>query len=102
MADYIKREDALAAQNKSMNLNEMRERLKCLPAADVAEVRHGRWIWDDNGMDWGLGAWKCSVCHSRPETWWEAAKGNPYRCSGSHYCPNCGAKMTEDYHEQKE
>lgn len=38
MDEYIEREDALAAQNKSMNLKEMRERLKCLPAADVVEI----------------------------------------------------------------
>lgn len=35
MAEYIEREAALSAQNKSMNLNEMRERLKRIPAADV-------------------------------------------------------------------
>lgn len=38
MDDYIKREAALSAQNKSMNLAEMRERLKRIPAADVVEV----------------------------------------------------------------
>ncbi len=67
--------------------------LGAIPAAHVVEVRHGRWAWDENGMDWGLGAWKCSECHRKPETWWEADKGNPYRCAGSRYCNNCGAKM---------
>lgn len=38
MSDYISREAALSAQNKSMNLNEMRERLKRIPAADVRPV----------------------------------------------------------------
>lgn len=38
MNDYISREAALSAQNKSMNLNEMRERLKRIPAADVRPV----------------------------------------------------------------
>lgn len=38
MPEYIEREKALSAQNKSMNLNEMRERLKRIPAADVREV----------------------------------------------------------------
>lgn len=38
MKEYIEREKALDAQNKSMNLNEMRERLKRIPAADVREV----------------------------------------------------------------
>ncbi len=38
MADYIDREAALSAQNKSMNLNEMRARLQRIPAADVIPV----------------------------------------------------------------
>jgi len=67
--------------------------LRNIPAADVVEVRHGKWVWDENGMDWGLGAWICSECHRKPETWWEADKGNPYRCAGSSYCNHCGAKM---------
>lgn len=71
-------------------------RLLSLPAADVMEVRHGKWIWDENGVDWGLGAWECSECHHKPETWWEVDKGNPYRCAGSKFCPNCGAKMDLD------
>ena len=38
MKEYIEREKALSAQNKSMNLNEMRERLKRIPAANVQPV----------------------------------------------------------------
>lgn len=83
MADYIKREDALVAQNKSMNLNEMRERLKCLPAADVAEVRHGRWIPVTNGR----GGSECNQCHAYAPSYQSGAEYN------SPYCPNCGAKM---------
>lgn len=74
-------------------LGVLAHRVKDIPAADVVEVRHGKWVWDENGMDWGLGAWTCSECHRKPETWWEADKGNPYRCAGSRYCNNCGAKM---------
>ena len=47
------------------------------PAADVAPVRHGRWIMHDD--EFGLTC-ECSVCHI--ET---MGDGN--------YCPNCGAKM---------
>jgi hypothetical protein len=36
--EYIEREKALSAQNKAMNLSEMRERLKRIPAADVRPV----------------------------------------------------------------
>ena len=38
MGDFISREAALDAQNKSMNLAECRKRLERLPAADVVEV----------------------------------------------------------------
>ena len=48
------------------------------PAADVAEVRHGRWIKD--GED---GPVYCSECGEEHE--WE-----DYRAS---YCDTCGAKM---------
>lgn len=53
MAEYIEREAALSAQNKSMNLAECRKRLERLPAADVAPVvRCGECEhWWDNGTD---------------------------------------------------
>lgn len=34
------------------------------PAADVAPVKHGHWIYNQDGHDWGLGAWECNLCHS--------------------------------------
>ena len=63
--------------------------------ADVRLVVRGQWEWDENGMDWGLGAWKCSECKAIPQTWWNADKANPLRCSGSRFCGNCGADMRE-------
>ena len=50
-----------------------------LPAADVAPVRHGRWIYDH----WC--EFKCSVCG-------EFSNSKPYR-GKENYCPNCGARM---------
>ena len=57
------------------------------------KLRHGKWIWDKNGMDWGIGAWRCSECRARPNTFWNTEKSNPMFKSSSRYCPNCGAKM---------
>ncbi len=55
------------------------ETLKSLPAADVAEVRHGKWI--------NHGSFEvCSVCG-------EEQYGHD---SGRYYCPHCGAKMDGD------
>lgn len=62
----------------------------CLPSADVAQVRHGRWIEEKLPMyRWGeekigeKSAWECSECHD--VGFW-----------GYNYCPNCGAKMDGD------
>lgn len=71
--------------------------LSTVPAVDVVPVVHGKWEWNPDGTDWGIGAWVCSVCNSKPETWWAAVhKLNPLCCSGSKYCSNCGAKMDGD------
>ncbi len=51
-----------------------------LPAADVAPVRHGRWLAQNDFWR------KCSECEG---TWHEQwIKGKALN-----YCPNCGAKM---------
>ena len=58
------------------------------------ERKTGEWIWDENGMDWGLGAWCCSGCRNKAETWWASDKKyNPLRCAGGRFCGNCGAYM---------
>ena len=58
------------------------------------ERKTGRWIWNPNGMDWDLGAWCCSECKFKAETWWaNDEKYNPLMCSGGTFCGNCGARM---------
>ena len=89
MSEYIKREDALGCVLGVFD----RQRIKELPAADVEEVKHGKWIWDPNGMDWGLGTWQCSECACRNNNLPMNNRINPLVFSGSKYCPNCGAKM---------
>lgn len=62
-----------------LNLRDMR-------AADVAPIRHGRWIYNEKSMV------VCSICGnvvafvSYPENKWKFG----------HYCPNCGAKMDKE------
>ena len=52
-----------------------------LPAADVAPVRHGRWLYGDY---YDIGD-VCSECD------WDSQMTHPsYR-----YCPNCGTRMDE-------
>ena len=60
-----------------------------IPAADVAEVRHGRWerVSTASGI---ISRVRCSVC----------AGTQPLTFENMPYCPTCGARMDEeDGHE---
>lgn len=67
------------------------------PAVDAVPVRHGRWLYDPDGMDFNLGAWVCSECKAKNDNLGGSKRSskriNPYLFVGSRYCPNCGAKM---------
>ena len=54
-------------------LESYQDKIKTIPAANVAEVRHGEWINHNTYVE-------CSLCGAMPY--------NP-----STYCPECGAKM---------
>ena len=72
-----------------------RDALSAVPAADVAEVRHGRWIPSDMGGGEPDEAYICSEC-GEP---WTLIDGNPAE-NNMRYCPNCGARMDkEDEHD---
>ena len=65
------------------------------PTIDVAPVVHAHWEYDPNGMDWNMGAWRCSKCKERNNNLGGDEKINPLLFAGSSYCPSCGAKMDE-------
>lgn len=54
------------------------------PAADVAPVRHGRWLLVRNADETGNALYECSECH-------KGERHVPIVSVG--YCWNCGAKM---------
>ena len=97
MAEYIEREASVKAFNNFdagradsspftlLTPEEFAEYLYELPTADVAPVRHGRWV--DNGIPDSMLS-GCSVC------------GFTCGSSSFFYCPNCGAKM--DKHNEPE
>ena len=87
MAEYIGREAALSAQNKSMNLAEMRERLERIPAADVRPVVRGHWIGTKEAEDMGdiMKEFTCSVCGCCE---WDCTESESFN-----FCPKCGADM---------
>ena len=58
-----------------------------IEAADVQEVRHGRWKEEFDGIDT---IYECSVCGEPFVTIEGTPADNLW-----HYCPNCGASMDE-------
>jgi hypothetical protein len=53
----------------------------------------GVWIYNPDGIDWGLGAWQCSLCSCNNHNLPQDKDTNPLIWAGAKYCPNCGAKM---------
>lgn len=81
MAEYIEREAAMHIAFKSTFFSDaLMEEMKAIPAADVATVRHGKWLpttkWWQGGSAWK----QCSEC-------------GILHLGKSNFCPNCGAKM---------
>ena len=107
MADYIKRDDTINAieslptwwadeggyyggmQQPRVALLEPEDvinAIKNIPSADVAEVRHGKWIEQEDGF--GDTYYDCSCC-GEPFCLIEGTPtDNMYN-----FCPNCGADM---------
>ena len=90
MADYIERESAIKSllndspEQVGYSREDAADCIRYMDAADVAPVRHGRWVkMDTTGLLAVEPVWNCSSC------------GYPVGVSvvGSKYCPNCGAKM---------
>jgi hypothetical protein len=60
---------------------------------EITKATYAEWYYDPNGMDWGLGAWKCSNCHTKNDNLGMGNDINPYMFAGSKFCPQCGAVM---------
>ena len=78
MSKYVNAADAAEkiAEKHGIRIADLCDTFGDIPAADVAEVRRGRWIEED-------GIQICSECGEEHE--WE-----DYRAP---YCDTCGAKM---------
>ena len=62
------------------------EDIEEIQTADVARVRHGRWI-EPSRLYYGAKQYECSLCCS--DAFW-----NKHSITEKYpYCPNCGAKM---------
>ena len=91
MDEYIKRESAIEAimsdPPDAHYQSWYAEKIKAIPAADVAPVRPGRWV-KSRGE---LCTIKCSTCR---EEWYFECDDDVFDLN-YHYCPNSGAKMDE-------
>ena len=90
MKEYIERADALdVVKRTSGDYAAAWAEIAHIPAADVVEVRHGKWIDPEN--DDRYTAWHCSRCEYPVKT----LGGRP----DCRYCPTCGTRMDkEDKH----
>ena len=90
MKEYIERVTALNALIRALGYCQCaNDVITRIPAADVAEVRHGRWerVSTASGI---ISRVRCSVC----------AGTQPLTFENMPYCPTCGASMDEeDGHE---
>ena len=90
MNEYIERVTALNALIRALGYCQCaNDVITRIPAADVAEVRHGRWerVSTASGI---ISRVRCSVC----------AGTQPLTFENMPYCPTCGARMDEeDGHE---
>lgn len=80
VSDYIKREDAMRAITK-VDCDDVVAKMAVgsVPAADVVEVKHGKW---EVRTVRGVAVLYCSACGSSTDVIYEYT-----------FCPNCGAKM---------
>lgn len=94
MAEYIEKVDIRNALYDADAITmEGVKILNQFPAADVAPVRHGKWV---RKKEWHLGRWvawlECSCCGERDDNC-EMYDMLPFGAEPSNYCPNCGARM---------
>ena len=96
MKDYIERAAVIDLITRRYELPELcTHEINSIPAADVAEVRHGRWLTTDAYPHHLY----CSVCY---KTYAKNAKWVNELDLPTNYCPNCGARMEkEDEHETR-
>ena len=108
MTEYIKREDAIDAvldtYYNTPDIDLSGERLEAailnIPAADVAEVRHGRWVFGKDLAD-SFGSINknkyhlyCSECRNQA---FNKTVDNDYDFDmDTPFCPWCGAKMDKE------
>lgn len=93
MAEYIELETAIetimSEPTDAHYPSWYADKIKEIPAADVAPVRHGQWERDERGSYLR----RCSVC-KKPPVYQDERRNSVAVYAG--VCINCGAKMDGD------
>lgn len=85
MAEYIERTEALEITTRTCgDYAAAWSEIRKLPVADIAPVRHGKWLHTDYALHWTAKD-ECSEC-----TYHALDRDD---LSHYNYCPNCGAIM---------
>ena len=64
------------------------------PKVEAKAIEYAQWVYDTDGLDWGLGAWVCSSWHTKNDNIPTMQPDiNPLWFAGSKFCPNCGKTM---------
>ena len=84
MADYIERKAALHAVNEFFHDPKVDIALNAVPAANVREDVHGKWLEPDYPICCAI---KCSVCGETEYL------DDPDQYEHWRFCPHCGARM---------
>ena len=88
MAEYVTKEQVIdwyrpyGQTDEPIPFETLVSDLRDMKTANVAQVRHGRWLFVDTDTEQFF---LCNRC--KKKEYWE-----------SNYCPNCGAKMDEEEH----
>lgn len=107
MDEYIKRESAIEAimsdPPDAHYQSWYAEKIKAIPAADVAPVRHGHWEWfeewspstPESPKECSDCGWRCGRCKVKLDDmvgwYWD----DPHDEPKLNYCPNCGMRADE-------
>ena len=84
-ADALKAVMVFSQKTGNLKVPEMRDIITLIddvPSADVAPVRHGRWLDFDDTERFTA---RCNLCNNVIDTRF-----------GKHFCPECGADMREE------
>ena len=100
MAEYIDKSAVIAKIDEFVEINKahgfpvdifdmemLKKRIERIPAADVAPVVHGRWVYHNFDTI-------CSECRKSAifDEWEQQAE--------TEFCPHCGAKMGEEVNDE--